>query len=178
MTNQKSREIVYFKAPIFLVDLSIHVLTLFFLVKTMPAGYFNGLVQNGHLSTSVYSLLAISFCIAISVFNLRLHERQIKLRIVVWRAMKQTISTYIMFTVLMALVMKSSPRMVILSQVGITLPLIALIHYFANKAVRNLRRLGHNMRNVVIVGTDPVSFDLYEELILGQSFRAFINSSA
>ena len=173
MTNQKSREIVYFKAPIFLVDLSIHVLTLFFLVKTMPAGYFNGLVQNGHLSTSVYSLLAISFCIAISVFNLRLHERQIKLRIVVWRAMKQTISTYIMFTVLMALVMKSSPRMVILSQVGITLPLIALIHYFANKAVRNLRRLGHNMRNVVIVGTDPVSFDLYEELILGQSFRGY-----
>ena len=67
----------------FIVDLSVHFIVLFSLVKTMPAPYFNGLLNGDDLSSSVYSLLAISFSVAIGVNGLKLHERRIKLRAVI-----------------------------------------------------------------------------------------------
>ncbi|MGN1228396.1 MAG: undecaprenyl-phosphate glucose phosphotransferase, partial [Prevotella sp.] len=173
MTNQKSREVIYFKFPVFIADLSIHILVLLCLVKTMPAVYFNGLLKGDYMSSSVYSLLAISFTVAIGMIKLKLHERRIKIRMVIWRALNQTLLTYGLFTVLLVLVLKASPRMMILCQLGIALPLIAIMHYCANKIVRKLRHLGHNVRNVVIVGADDVTFDLYNELMLGQAFKGY-----
>lgn len=173
MTNQKSREVIYFKIPMFIVDLSVHFIVLFSLVKTMPAAYFNGLLNGDDLSSSVYSLLAISFSVAIGVNGLKLHERRIKLRAVILRSLSQTLLTYAIFIVLLVLVLKASPRMMILCQLGIALPLITILHYCANKVVRLLRHLGHNIRNVVIVGADDVSFELYNELMLGQVFKGY-----
>ena len=173
MTNQKSREVLYFKIPVFIADLSIHVLVLPFLVKTMPAVYFNGLLNGDYMSSSVYSLLAISFTVAIGMIKLKLHERRIKIIVVIQRALNQTLLTYSLFTVLLVLVLKASPRMMILCQLGIALPMIAIMHYCANKIVRQIRHLGHNVRNVVIVGADDVTFDLYNELMLGQAFKGY-----
>ena len=173
MTNQKSREVLYFKIPVFIADLSIHVLVLLFLVKTMPAVYFNGLLNGDYMSSSVYSLLAISFTVAIGMIKLKLHERRIKIIVVIQRALNQTLLTYSLFTVLLVLVLKASPRMMILCQLGIALPMIAIMHYCANKIVRHIRHLGHNVRNVVIVGADDVTFDLYNELMLGQAFKGY-----
>ena len=173
MTDQKSREIVYFKIPVFFMDLCLHLMVLFCLMKTMPEAYLNGLCDNEYPRTSVFSLLAISFSVAISVVSLRLHERRIKVWVVLWRAMKQTLLTYAAFIVLLALVMKVSPRTLILCQLGVTIPLIAIMHYIANKAVRMLRHLGHNTRQVVIVGTEDVAVELYRELTFGQAFNGY-----
>ena len=38
MTNQNSREIFYYKIPMFIVDLCIHLLVLKYLVLTMDKG--------------------------------------------------------------------------------------------------------------------------------------------
>ncbi|MGM9708764.1 MAG: exopolysaccharide biosynthesis polyprenyl glycosylphosphotransferase [Prevotella sp.] len=173
MTNKNSREFVYFTTPVFIMDLGIHLLVLTCISKLMPSSYFPELLKGDNMSLSVYILLTIAYTMSIGVFGLRLHERQIKLLLVLWRAMVQTVATYLLFTVLVTLVLKASPRTMIMTQLCVSLPLIVVFHYCANVMVRRLRRLRHNMRNVVILGTDEVSIDLYGELIQGQAFRGY-----
>lgn len=173
MTDQKSREIAYFKIPVFIMDLGLHLVVLLWMMNIMQERYLTGLCVDGQPLSSVFALLGISFAVSIGVIGLRLHERRIKIRMVLLRAMKQTLLTYAVFTVLLALVMKVSPRMLIVCQVGVTVPLIALMHYVANKAVRLFRHLGHNTRQVVIVGTGDVAVELYKELTFGQSFNGY-----
>ena len=173
MTNQNSREFVYFKIPVFIMDLGIHIFVLTCLARLMPSSYFPELLKGNNMSLSVYALLTIAYTMSIGVFGLRLHERRVKLLLVLWRAIVQTVTTYLMFTVLITLVLKASPRTMIIIQFGVSLPLIVLFHYCANMIVRRIRRLRHNIRNVVIIGTDDVSIDLYGELIQGQAFRGY-----
>lgn len=173
MTNQNSREIFYYKIPMFIVDLCIHLLVLKYLVLTMDKGYFFGLLHDGEMPLSVYTLLGISFSVAIGVVGLRLHERRIRGRVVVWRAFRQTMLTYAVFTMLLAMVLKMTPRMMLIYQAGLSLPLIVIAHICANRMVRWFRHIGHNTRTVVIVGTEDVAFELYDELIEGQTFRGY-----
>ena len=105
----------------------------------MPAPYFNGLLNGDDLSSSVYSLLAISFSVAIGVNGLKLHERRIKLRAVILRALSQTLLTYAIFIVLLVLVLKASPRMMILCQLGIALPLISLLRKQSSETAQTSR---------------------------------------
>lgn len=173
MNNQNSREFVYFRTPVFIMDLGIHLLVLTCLSRLMPSAYFPELLKGDNISLAVYILLTIAYTMSIGVFGLRLHERQIKILQVLWRAMVQTVATYLLFTVLVTLVLKASPRTMIMAQLCVSLPLIVVFHYCANLMVRRLRQLRHNIRNVVIVGTDEVSMDLYGELIQGHAFRGY-----
>lgn len=155
------------------MDLGIHLLVLTCLSRLMPSAYFPELLKGDNISLAVYILLTIAYTMSIGVFGLRLHERQIKILLVLWRAMVQTVATYLLFTVLVTLVLKASPRTMIMAQLCVSLPLIVVFHYCANLMVRRLRQLRHNIRNVVIVGTDEVSMDLYGELIQGHAFRGY-----
>ena len=155
------------------MDLGIHLLVLTCLSRLMPSAYFPELLKGDNISFAVYTLLTIAYTMSIGVFGLRLHERQIKILLVLWRAMVQTVATYLLFTVLVTLVLKASPRTMIMAQLCVSLPLIVVFHYCANLMVRRLRQLRYNIRNVVIVGTDEVSMDLYGELIQGHAFRGY-----
>lgn len=172
MTNQKSREIIYFKLPVFVVDLGIHLLTLYCLLRWMPFADVSHLfVENG--PRTLYGLLTVAFAISVGMIGLKLHERRIRISLVVWRALKQTVVTYILFTALTAMGFKNTPRLLLAYEALIALPLIAGFHFVANKLVRLLRHAGHNVRTVVIVGVDETSLMLYKELLYGQAFTGY-----
>ena len=171
MLEQKSREILYFKVPVFVMDLAIHLVTLAVLLAVVKSDYLEGTVS--YIGLRIYALLAIAFSCAISVIGLRLHERRIKGSVVVWRAIKQTVTTYLVFVVLLALVYKTTPRMLIFFQVWITLLLVTPLHYLCNKLVRLLRKAGHNTRHVLIIGGGKIATSLCKELGYGKSITGY-----
>ena len=162
MLDQKSREILYFKVPVFVTDLAIHLATLGVLLGVMRSEYLAGPVS--YIGMRIYVLLAIAFSCAISVTGIRLHERRIKGSVVVWRAMKQTVITYMVFVVLLAVVYKTTPRQLIFFQVWMTMMLVTPWHYLCNKLVRLLRKAGHNTRHVLIIGGGKIATSLCKEL--------------
>ena len=171
MLDQKSREILYFKVPVFVMDLAIHLVTLAVLLAMVKSDYLEGTLS--YIGLRIYALLAIAFSCAISVIGLRLHERRIKGSVVVWRAIKQTVITYLVFVVLLALVYKTTPRMLIFFQVWITLLLVTPLHYLCNKLVRLLRKAGHNTRHVLIIGGGKIATSLCKELGYGKSITGY-----
>lgn len=171
MLDQRSREYLYFRIPIFIADLVIHLSVLSVLLCVVEDAYLAGPVS--YIGLRIYALLAVSFTCAISITPIRLHERRIKLSVVIWRAMRQTLTTYLMFVVLLALVYKTTPRYLVLVQMAVALVAIGLWHYSCNKAVKWLRRMGHNTRHVLIIGGGKATERLYKELSHGQSVTGY-----
>lgn len=173
MSNQTSREVFYFKVPVFIADLTLHLLVLFGLLHLLPERSLAEIVHSDHLPVTIYVLLVMAFSTSIGLHGLKLHERRIKALKVIWRAIVQTVTTWGIFIVLISLVYKATPRDLFLHQIITVTPLIVFCHFMANKAVRWLRHLGHNTRNVVIVGADETTMQLYDELMMGHSFTGF-----
>ena len=171
MLDQNSKEFLYFKVPVFVTDLVIHLCTLAVLMRTLEESYLMGEVS--YIGLRIYALLAIAFSYAISVEGLRLHERKIKTSVVVWRAIKQTTLTYIAFVLLLALVYKTTPRYLIFAQVGVTLIVIAIWHWLCNKIVRLIRKSGYNMKHVLIIGGGKISTSLCKELGYGYAINGY-----
>lgn len=175
MTNQKAREVFYFKIPVFLVDLAIHLIILYLLSEFMPLttiGSHEMVVFQIH-NMGVYAMLSLSFCVSISIVGLRLHERRIKAVVVVLRALMQSLLTYVFFTVLLVMTYKIVPRQLIVLELVITAALVSFGHYVMNKGVRFLRKFGRNTRQVVIVGADETALRIYRELTYGQLFTGY-----
>lgn len=173
MVEQSSREILYFKVPVYFADLFIHLGLLYVLLRVLPTVTLVGVVGPHVHWWNIFLLLALSFTAAVTYIPLRLHERKIKLRHVAWRAIKQTLLTYLLFTVCLVLSYKVVPRQLFVYGVCCSLPLIVVWHFAANKLVRRLRRLGHNTRHVVIIGADEVAKRLYKEMGYGMSFTGY-----
>lgn len=171
MLDQRSREMLYFKTPVFLTDLAIHLATLGVLLSVMEESYLMGSVS--YIGLRIYALLAIAFGCAIAVTGLRLHERRIKGSVVVWRAVKQTIMTYMMFVILLALMYKTTPRYLVVAQACVTMVVIALWHFAFNKFVRCLRKMGYNTRHVLLIGGGKIATRLCKELGYGQSISGY-----
>lgn len=173
MKEQSSREILYYKVPVFLIDLTIHLSILYGLLKWLPADALAGIDLTNGLDKGIFAMLAVAFSISIFSIGLKLHERKIKIRKVLWRAVMQTAITYLIFTLMLALIDKSAPRQLLFYGVSISLPVITLWHFAVNKLVRQVRKLGHNIRTVAIVGTDVVSHRLYTEMGFGRRFTGY-----
>ena len=171
MLDQNSKEFLYFKTPVFVLDLAIHLGTLAILLRSLEEAYLMGEVT--YIGNRIYALLTIAFSYAISVQGLRLHERKIKPSVVVWRAVKQTVITYIAFVVLLAVVYKTTPRYLIFAQAGVTIVVITLGHLLCNKMVRLLRKAGHNIRHVLIIGGGNITPQLCKELGYGQAINGY-----
>lgn len=175
MTNQQAREVFYFKIPVFIIDLFIHLITLYVLLWLMPNEEL-GIPERSMIEThelGIYAMLTFSFGISISLFSLRLHERKIKPVVVVLRAVLQTATTYLLFTVLLVMTYKIVPRQLISRELLATSIAITFSHYLMNKLVRLIRSMGRNTRQVVIVGADETALRLYKELIFGQVFTGY-----
>lgn len=173
MINQSSREIFYFKLPIFLVDLIIHVIVIFTLLNVLPKNTVNDIFAYS-VRIGATSMLALSFFASVRIFPIKLHERNAHIPLILWRAVIQTGTTYFFFTVLLALVYKVMPRHLIVDGFLISLVIISGWHYIANKLIKCLRRLGHNIRHAVIIGADTNARNLYGELINGQVMTGYI----
>lgn len=173
MKEQSSKEFYYFKVPVFLLDLTIHLGVLYWMLNTLPAQALVGLDLTNGLDKGIFAMLTVAFTLAIFAVGLRLHERKIKIRNVLWRAVKQTAITYLLFTIMLALVDKVAPRRLLLDCVCVSLPLIVIGHYLVNKLVRRLRQHGRNIRTVVIIGTDEVAHRLYKEMGYGRLFTGY-----
>lgn len=172
MTYQSSREVLYFKVPVFILDLTIHLIVLSVWIYYLPDAILHGL-RLEDVKWGIYTLMAISFSLSVTLHGIKLHERKINVTNLIWRSILQTTTTYIVFTILVAVLYKVVPRLLIANGLLLTLPLIALWHYGANKTVRLMRRLGHNTRNVVILGSAENAFLLYQELSFGKSFTGY-----
>lgn len=172
MTYQTSREVLYFKVPVFFVDLALHLMALAAWLHYLPDATLNGL-RLDEMEWGLYAMITMSFCLSVSLTGIHLHERKIQIGTVVWRSLLQTGLTYIFFTILVAILYKAVPRYLLVDGLTSTLPLIAVWHYAANKLVRLLRRMGHNTRYVVFIGADENSRLLYNELSYGQSFTGY-----
>ena len=171
MLDQNSKEFLYFKVPVFVTDLAIHLCTLAVLMRTLEESYLMGEVS--YIGLRIYAILAVAFSYAISVEGLRLHERKIKTSVVFWRAIKQTTLTYITFVLLLALVYKTTPRYLIFAQVGVTLIVIAIWHLLCNKIVRLVRKSGYNMKHVLIIGGGKIASSLCKELGYGNAINGY-----
>lgn len=172
MNDQKSREVVYFKIPVFLFDAGIHIFTLCCLLKWLPKEQLRGLNNIG-LDVGLLSLLVVSLIVSLSFIGIRLHERRIKLNVVIWRAILQTLFTYMLFTITVALVYKLVPRHLIIYAFCLSLPVITILHVIANKLVRFIRHIGRNTRHVLYIGADENIKRLYAEMGYGQSFTGY-----
>lgn len=172
MTYQSSREILYYKVPVFVVDLLLHVSALTWWLYYLPSADLNGLGVD-EMRWGLYLLIAVSFSSSIGIYGLRLHERKIKPALVLWRAVIQTLTTYLIFMFFVAVLYKAVPRQLIAASLALTLPAISLWHYTANKLVRLIRRYGRNTRFVVIIGHAENTLKLYEELKEGQLFTGY-----
>lgn len=172
MLNQKDRETLFFKLPIFIMDVSIHFAVLCLLLHVLPTEKLGGL-SNHSITLGVYSLLFVAFSTSVIIFGLRLHERRIKASVIIWRALGQTLVTSAVFILLLALVYRITPRYVFYHQFITAAPLIILLHYLSNKGVRLIRKLGRNIRRTVIVGADETSRRLYKELNFGHDFTGY-----
>lgn len=172
MTDQNSKETLYFKLPVYVTDLIIHMLTLFCWMQIATKQEINGL-NPSYDYAAVYALLALSFTTAISFVGIKLHERKIKLSVVIWRAIKQTLATYGIFALCIIFVLKATPRHLIFSTCGTALVVISFWHFFFNKMVRLLRSWGHNIRRVVIIGADENAKRLCKEMGYGKAFTGY-----
>lgn len=172
MVNQKSREFFYFKIPVFVADFVIHVAFFIIYTSCLSPEVLNGLNESV-MRMGGGVLLFISFSIGVSIFKLRLHERRIKVAMIIWRAIAQTLTTYLFFLILLALVYRIVPRLLIGLMIVSAIPSIVICHYSANRCVRLLRRIGHNTRHVVIIGADETAKRLYQELVYGQVITGF-----
>lgn len=172
MTYQSSREVLYFKVPVFIVDLILHLLALAWWLNTLPDATLNGL-RLEEMEWGMYALMTLSFSVSISIFGLRLHERKIQIASVIYRSLLQTSTTYIIFTIVVAVLYKAVPRHLLADGIATTLPLIAVWHYVANKIVRLVRKTGHNTRFVVIIGGAENAVSLFRELSYGQVFTGY-----
>lgn len=172
MGIQEGREIFYYKIPVFIIDLIIHLLSMYWVLDWAPQSMVLD-IELADAETGLYCLVAVSFTISISIFNLRLHERKIDPMRVIARAAAQTIVTNIILIFLMAMVYKAVPRHIFSYQLFITMPAIAIWHFAANQAVRHIRRLGYNTRQAVIVGGNESAINIYKELIEGQGFTGY-----
>lgn len=171
MLDQRSREYIYYKIPIFVTDLVIHLSVLGALLGVMEDAYLAGPVS--YIGLRIYALLAVSFACAISITPIRLHERRIKLSVVIWRAMRQTLTTYVLFVVLLALVYKTTPRYLVLAQATITMMAVVVWHWVCHKSVKWFRRMGGNTRHVVVIGDGETAARLCRELDRGQSVTGY-----
>lgn len=176
MINQKGKEMLYYKIPMFVVDLGIHVVNMHFVIvanlwEIISMPWVRTTYKYYHYG--IYVLLSIAFTACILSYGFRLQERHIKPLVVLWRAFLQTLITYTLFTALFALVFKVIPRSIIFQQFIWTTPLIMIWHYVAYRLVRKIRRIGRNTRQVVIVGADEVSRRLFVELSEGQSTTGY-----
>lgn len=173
MTTQDSRENLYYKIPVFILDLAVHLLVLLFLMQTSPSDVISTITDDGFVPALPYALLTFSFIVAISNVNLKLHVRRMRLRMEAWRVFKQTIITYLCFIVLMAMVYKETPRHLLVESFCIVMPLLLLIHMIANRVVKILRGLGHNTRYVVMVGLDETQLQMYHALTEDLAFTGY-----
>lgn len=170
MVNQDSREFFYFKVPVFLADLVLHIGILAFFLKFLPSEKTYGF----KMDVGLLSLLAISFSTSIAVIGLRLHERRIRPNIVVWRAARQTLLTYMLFAVLVAMVYKTIPDPLIIRSFLTALLVLCVWHYLANRLVKTLRKLGRNTRHVILVGADETLGSVCSELLKGGDITGYV----
>lgn len=173
MVNQSSREIFYFKIPIFVSDLLIHLGVLLTLIHIMTPSDVNQVAEE-RVILGTMALLACSFTAAIGIAKIRLHERKINPARVIWRATYQTILTTLVFTIMMAMVYKIMPRHLIIYEFLCSATIISTWHYLANQLVRRFRKFGHNTRHVVIIGASENSISLYDELMYGQVMTGYV----
>lgn len=178
MQSQQSREVFYYKLPVFVADLCIHIIVLLCLLTGLSQETVSGFVDlSGGLgsreSMGLFVLLSLSFSLSIAHYGLILHERRIRLWVVVMRAVKQTLLTSVFFTGVLAMIYKDVPRIVVLSEFAYSLPLIVVCHWLSTKIVRQIRKSGRNIRRAVIVGADVTAQRTYNELLLGHSFSGY-----
>lgn len=172
MTTQEGREIFYFKIPVFLIDLFVHLSTFWLVLRLLPHSSIADII-NVDAEEGIYFLIALSFSATVGIFGLRLHERKIRLRVIFWRALLQTILTYTIMVVMVVFIYKVVPRQVVTAQTIIALPVITIWHLCANLLVRRLRHMGYNTRHVVIVGADETALSVYKELNMGRGFTGY-----
>lgn len=173
MINQSSREVFYFRIPIVIADLIIHVTILFALMKMLPTNTVNEVLAYS-VRVGTILMLALSFFVSLQICPIRLYERNFRVPLILRRAVCQTVTTYFLFTVFLALVYKVMPRHLIFDGFIISLVVISVWHCVANRMIKCLRKLGHNTRHVVIIGADANAKYLYEELLNGQVMTGYI----
>lgn len=170
MRSQSTREYFYFKVPVFILDLCIHLSILGLLLNYMSPAALVGLPVD---NVSLYALLGFSFILGIYVTPLRLHERTMRIRYVLWRAVKQTAMTYLVFTLLVIFAFKATPRFLLFVSASVAMVCITLEHYLAIRLVRYSRLSGKNVRNVVIVGADVTAKRVYEQMVNGRLYWGY-----
>lgn len=121
MTYQSSREVLYYKVPVFLADLILHLLALAWWLYYLPDATLHGL-RLEEMEWGMYALVTFSFCLSMSIYGVKLHERKISIANVIWRSVLQTTTTYIVLTILVAVLYKAVPRHLLADGLLSTLP--------------------------------------------------------
>lgn len=121
MTYQSSREVLYYKVPVFLADLILHLLALAWWLYYLPDATLHGL-RLEEMEWGMYALVTFSFCLSTSIYGIKLHERKISIVNVLWRSVLQTTTTYIVLTILVAVLYKAVPRHLLADGLLSTLP--------------------------------------------------------
>lgn len=174
-TRLLSKDTLYFRIPVFIIDVLLNMVALFLSVRFVAdmGGKFNAGEETYLTDWGPYVLLALAYTISIYLIGIRLHERRIRISAVLGRAFLQVTTMEIIFLLLMVLVYKIVVRTFFFSQYIAALTLIIIWHWVANLAVRLLRHLGRNSFSVAIVGADEVALQLYEELQYGRGFNGY-----
>lgn len=168
MQTPVSKDVIYFKLPVFITDMLIHLSVLFVLTNYLPIGELTGFVsvigEGETMKEGLSVLLALSYFSSVSVYGIRLHERRISILYVIWCAIVQTAVTYLLFTVAVAMDYKNVPRQLLAWGFIFSTVLIVSSHFLINRFVCYLRQSGRNALRVVFVGANESAQRAYEEL--------------
>ncbi len=172
MTYQSSREVFYFKLPVFVVDLLICCSVLFVYFRVLPIEHLTGLIGRKY-EIGLYVFLTLALCISSSNLKIKLHERKTHPFTIFWRGMMLGLLTYFLMVLLVSISYKVVPRMLLFWCAVTAAPLVGIWHYIANLFVKRLRKMGRNMRRVVILGNGRDALELYNQLSIGRDVTGF-----
>lgn len=178
MRSQKSKEFIYFKVPIFFVDLVVHLTVLYVLINfLLPDGMVPaGMRMEEGVSKPVlgfFALMTMSFFFAIACIGLKLNQRGVSIWTIIHRAIQQTAIAYILMTTLVAMVYKNVPRNLLSAGFCISTPLIVFCHVLVVFGIGLIRKSGRNIRKVVFIGADVTAQRVYKALSKGYSFNGY-----
>lgn len=114
-----------------------------------------------------FTLLFISYALAITTIRIRLTERGERLTYIILRAIGQSLLTVAIFSFLNSIIFKVLLRKVFAWQLLLTVVALIATHVIMTLILRHVRKSGGNALNVVFIGGDHNNRSLYADMKSG-----------
>ncbi|MBO8478437.1 MAG: undecaprenyl-phosphate glucose phosphotransferase [Bacteroidetes bacterium] len=166
-----SKELVYYKFPTVVADLTIHFSVFYLLLHLCD--FLHPVVSGILFGKGAAISLFMSYLIAISVIRIRLHERLIPNHIVVVRAIGQSSLAILLFIFFISVIYNHVPVKFYAIQWAVVTVLIVACHLVIQFIIQRIRKSGKNIVKVIMVGADENLVSIWKEMKSGYGVHGY-----